>query len=1099
MGYARYVGRVGALAVALGIGVAVTNNSAVALADDSPSSTSSSTGADSSGSPDRDSESTSSGSSAEPAPDSDDDGDADPPEAETPDEDTTVEDDPADEDGPAAPDDDDATPEDGSDPVADDSDDHDSGDADESTIDVIRPEAAPSDRHEQAEEEQGSAAVQELSDSDRPAEDSTAPEPAEVQDSDTVRTAGYSAENVDTTPDSTPSQPAPVLAAQTAAVAGAAVAAANPIQTFVSSVLSWFGFAPQAATTAPAAPAGNPATWAILAWLRREFEYTLFNRSPILDPVKTGQTPTGEVIGTLNGKDFQGAALTYSGSGTTPKGSVVVDPVTGAFTYTPGTELAAVGGTDTFTVTASNTAAYRLPGVAGMIQGVIHQGAQLLGLAQSDTTSTIVEVAYDVNGLTVISEIRTAGTPVGLVMSADGTRAYRTSEIYDATTGEYRTRVTVVDTETGAVLGTPITLVGQPGDFRVSKDGTRVVQTSEAYHEDTDDYTTTVVVIDSATGDLVGSRFVIEAHRAGHLQLSDDGTSAFQTTQTFDETNRVWFTELTVINTTTGTLVGNPIVVDGSFRIHTNDRLSREPLTFSTDGTRAYMVTQNLGSGVDATQPQKSTLAVIDIATGTLVDAPVTIEGHPVGPLTVSKDGTRVYAVTRVDIYFTNTATARVAVVDAHTGALIGDPLVLNGYAVEDSGSPDTEPVLFFSPDGSRAFVSTNVWDPVTFAETTRVAMFDATDGTLLHTTVLQGRARGTLQRSTADPTRFVQLTVTDFGTRIEPATTQLATISAVDGTLIGTAHTRGIDDNGFPMQFNPGGTRAYLLTVHRRGDQHEGPADAQSLYLTVIDTATGQLVGAPIELRVAKTLEDGNGSVQFSADGTRAFQLVQEKTSSDVDWSTRMLVIDTDTGALLNTVELPGPLVGHGQDSDEGHRVYLTTATKLIVIDSATGALVSATALPGTPVADMTFNGNAGDPGYLAVSRTVAGHTETVVLVIDTVTGSITDTWAPQAGRLVAGSAPVLSPDGSRLYVVTSVHHQDTDTYTAVVAAYSTAHGALIGTPVTVPGPRKGPLQVSADGTRLVQPATLQDPGTGDWVSALVVINSHAAAPVVV
>ncbi|WP_157516767.1 YncE family protein [Mycobacterium sp. MS1601] len=1076
MGSARYIGRVGALAVALGIGMVVTNSPAIALAEDS-AKVAPSADNDRSDVQSPEKESTPENDSPSDEPSEDDDTD------------DSAEVDDADADGEDEGDEVDEGDDDASEDAAS-ADDEDVPDEDDSTSGTVT-RAPTVTVTERRLVEQNSPEPQEVS---ATAESEAGLEADTATETKTEPTAATDSGN---NPDIVTAAAEP-LTVTIPTVAAAVVAPANPVQTFVTSVLSWFGFAPHAGT-APASPASNPTAWAVLAWIRREIGYTFFNRSPVLDPVKTGQTAAGEVTGDLNGKDFQGAALTYSGSGSTPKGSVVIDPATGAFTYTPGAELAAVGGTDTFTVTASNTAAYRLPGVAGMIQGVIHQGAQLLGLAQSDATSTVVEVSYDVNGLTVITEIRTAGTPVGLVMSSDGTRAYRTSEIYDATTGEYRTRVTVVDTNTGAVLGAPVTLVGRPGDFQVSKDGTRVVQTSEAYHEDTDSYTTTVVVIDSATGDLVGSRFVIEAHRAGHLQLSDDSTRAFQTTQTFDENNRVWFTELTVINTTTGTLVGTPIVVDGSFRIHTNDRLSREPLVFSADGTRAYMLTQNLGSGVDATKPQESTLAVIDIATGTLVDTPVTVDGHPAGPLALSKDGTRVYAVTTVDIYFTNTATARVAVVDAHTGALIGDPLVLNGYAVSDSGSPDTEPVLFFSPDGSRAFVSTNVWDPVTFAETTRVAMFDATDGTLLHTTVLEGRARGTLQRSTADPTRFVQVTVTDFGTRIEPATTQLATINAEDGTLIGTAHTRGIDDNGFPVQFNPTGTRAYLLTVHRRGDQHEGPADAESLYLTVIDTATGQLVGEPIELRVAKTVEDGNGSVQFSADGTRAFQLVQEKTPSGVDWSTRMLVIDTGSGALLNTVELPGPLVGHGQDSDDGHRVYLTTATKLMVIDSVTGALVSATTLPGTPVAEMTFAGNAGEPGYLAVTRTVAGRTETVVLVINTVTGGITETWSPQAGQVIAGSAPVLSPDGSRLYVVTSVHHQDTNTYTAVVAAYSTAHGALIGTPVTVPGPRKGPLQVSADGTRLVQPVSLRDPSTGEWISALVVINSHTAAPVVV
>jgi len=1081
MGYARYVGRVGALAVALGIGVAVTNNPAVASADDATSSTSSSSassspqGADAPSAPDRetdtDSEGTSPAPSAEPAPEDDD-------ETDSPDTDIV------DEDGDEpAESDDDSTPEDD---VADD--DSDSDDASGPTTDVTRPEAASSDRHEQS-----SAEKQELSEAE-PAEDST--EAAEEPESETVRSVGRATEDVDTTAAGTPSPAATTLTAQTAAVVGSAVAA-NPIQTFVSSVLSWFGFAPQAAGTAPAAPAGNPAAWAILAWLRREFEYTLFNRSPVLDPVVTGQTTTGEVTGLLNGEDFQDADLTYSGTGTTPKGSVVVDRTTGAFTYTPGAELAATGGTDSFTVTASNTAAYRLPGLFGAIQGVIHQGAQFLGLAQSDTTRAVIEVSVDVNGLTVISEIRAEGTGFSPpVFSPDGTRAYRTTKLYNTTTGEHTTRLTVIDTITGSQLGSTIVVDGEAGDVIQSKDGTRVGLTTEKYDEATDTYTTTVVIVDAATGAVVGSRFVIEAQRAGHLQLTDDGTRAFQATQTFVDADRRWFTEITVIDTTSGTLVDTPIVLDGSFRIHSNNQLHPQALVFNTDGSRAYVHTQNLGSGVDATQPQKTYVAVIDTATGALVGTPITVDGVPAGPIVLSKDGTRAFAVTRVDVYFTNTATTRVAVLDAETGALIGSPLVLDGYAVESETAPDTAPTVFFSPDGSRAFVSTNVWNPVTFAETTLVSSIDAADGTLVTTTVLDGRARGTLQQSAADPTRFYQVTITDFGDRVEAATLQVATLRAVDGSLIGTAQTRGINDTSHPMVFSADGTRASLLTFHKRGLIGTHP-DAQAAYLLIINTTTGESVGAPLQFNVATTVGGPSGATQFSQDGTRAFQLIDLPATVGQGWSTRLLVIDTTDGRLLNTVDLGGAPLGVMRVSDDGTRVYQTIGSRLVVVDATTGALVSSTNLGGAVLGAMTFSGRVGDPGYVAVTKTVTGangqsHVETVVTVINTETGAVADTWVPLAGQAVYFAGPAGGADGDRFYLVTSAYHPSTDSNSTTIAAYSAAHGAAIGEPVTLDGPWRSLPVIGPDGTRMLQAYGKWDPQTRQWVGTVAVINTH-------
>ena len=120
--------------------------------------------------------------------------------------------------------------------------------------------------------------------------------------------------------------------------------------------------------------------------------YTLFGRPPTADPVQApGQSLDGVITGNLNAGP-SGTALSYSVATPPARGSVEID-AGGGYIYSPDQSLARMGGTDTFAVTVDAGSAYRLSGPAGVIQGLLHSLAQLLGLSGPDTVLAVVSVS----------------------------------------------------------------------------------------------------------------------------------------------------------------------------------------------------------------------------------------------------------------------------------------------------------------------------------------------------------------------------------------------------------------------------------------------------------------------------------------------------------------------------------------------------------------------------------------------------------------------------------------------------------------------------------------------------------------------------------
>ncbi len=132
------------------------------------------------------------------------------------------------------------------------------------------------------------------------------------------------------------------------------------VSSVVSAVLSPF------AAGLPAAPADPPTVWTLLAWVRRE----LFNASPRITPVINPQT-NGLITGNIGAVDPDGDPLTYTVIGTPHSGGTVEIDDDGNFTYRPMNAMAAVGGTDQFTVVVSDEAAgFHVHGLLGLLKFV---------------------------------------------------------------------------------------------------------------------------------------------------------------------------------------------------------------------------------------------------------------------------------------------------------------------------------------------------------------------------------------------------------------------------------------------------------------------------------------------------------------------------------------------------------------------------------------------------------------------------------------------------------------------------------------------------------------------------------------------------------
>lgn len=455
----------------------------------------------------------------------------------------------------------------------------------------------------------------------------------------------------------------------------------------------------------------------------------------------------------------------------------------------------------------------------------------------------------------------------------------------------------------------------------------------------------------------------------------------------------------------------------------------------SPDGTRMFQVT-SAGYGIfPCRAPSFHSVTEIDTATGTVIGVPVVIDGAPVGAPVVSSDGSRAYQTSYGIDAVTGSTMTFVTTINTSTDTVVGTP-------VQISGAPGIARVVL-SPDGSRAYQTTSGPGPAGGLVTT-LTTIDTARGIAVGTPLtLQGAPAGDLLIS-ADGSRLYQTTNPK-----SPETTLVTVINGADSTIVG----QSIAIDGFPnggVVLSPDGVHA-AQTVDGR-------------VVTLIDTADASIARTTVVEGV------GNGSPfiapVFSDNGARVSQVSMVLDPVSGAYTTILTVIDTATGAIVGTpVVLPALSVNQvvvGVPDPAGSRIVVGSgiedpatrtldSTVVTVVETSDGSVI------GAPV---TLSGYArGNPVAAGALRVIQTNECCVMQYPTTAVIGVLDTDGNLIGSPVTLAASPLGPavvssDGARAYqTLLVVPTAETRVYSTLVAAIDTTTGGLIGTPVTVSG----------------------------------------------
>ncbi|WNG88860.1 Ig-like domain-containing protein [Mycobacterium sp. ITM-2016-00317] len=437
MGYAKYIGRVGALAVVLGIGTAIASpaGAETSTSEATSSSASPSDSADSADSAATESPTHTPATGAHSDDTDDSDGtDESTEDVEETDEDIDVDDDIADPADPEPVDSEPVDPE----PV-------DPEPVEDEPVEDELPDPAPEVRDSSAappvgEEPAGAEdTVDDASQIADPVDDSE-PTGHESPAADVVAVANPAVPE-DSSPESTsavesPGAPAPApLVRQPVTPIGALLGAPFALINIAVEALNML-FSP-----APGTPTDPPILWGVLAFVHREIHRTFFNSAPyaVADTATTSEDVPATIPVLANDTDPNDDPLTITKYTQPANGTVVLNP-DGTFTYTPNADF---HGTDTFTYTISDEAS------PWHVHGLI----SLLFRGGHASTATVAIAVGAVNDAPTINPDRPATDSTTGVVTADLNAADVDGDAltYEVTTPS-RGTVTIVD---GAFVYTP--------------------------------------------------------------------------------------------------------------------------------------------------------------------------------------------------------------------------------------------------------------------------------------------------------------------------------------------------------------------------------------------------------------------------------------------------------------------------------------------------------------------------------------------------------------------------------------------------------------------------------------------------------------------
>ncbi|OPE48425.1 hypothetical protein BV510_23755 [Mycolicibacterium diernhoferi] len=307
----------------------------------------------------------------------------------------------------------------------------------------------------------------------------------------------------------------------------------------------------------------------------------------------------------------------------------------------------------------------------------------------SDTTFGSRVALYTVGGSQIGTTIVIPGllAMVPASFSSDGTRAAVTVfavETDDNDLPTYRTGLVLLNTSTGAQVGSTILVSGFPGTLSenatftgasFNSSGTRVLLTTSgaAFTEDVFESDVVTIVVDAITGVQVGDTITASGSQV-ETRFSDDGTRVLVVTRMQDDSG-MFTTHASLIDTVTGT-VSYELDSSGTFPVGVH---------LSADGAR-LLVAEYDG--------EVTTVSLLNSITGNQIGSTETIAGISGDRLQFSADGNLV-VVTTVE---SDGDTARLVVIDTVTGTQIGGTVIL-------AGTPTFAARI--SDDGATIFAST--------------------------------------------------------------------------------------------------------------------------------------------------------------------------------------------------------------------------------------------------------------------------------------------------------------------------------------------------------------------------------------------------------
>ena len=816
-------------------------------------------------------------------------------------------------------------------------------------------------------------------------------------------------------------------------------------------------------------------------------------------PIGIPHPVTGNVTATVIATDPDNDTLTYTVTGAPPvgtstwataKGTVTINPTTGAYTDTPTQAARLAAGTtsgadtDTFTDAVSDGQHTTTAPVSVYVsptrfenQATTAVGSSPSGVAVSSApndprmyvantgsgTVSVINTAtgqrIDANPSITSMDIAVGSSPSVLAVSADGKR------LYVANTGSGT--VSVINTDTykridanPSIASMDIAVGSSPSALAVSADGKRLYVANRGSNTVSVIDTATYKVIDtnptaSGTNSIsVGSSPSALALNGTQLYVANRGSNTVSVidTTTYSVTNTITVgsqpssvalgadNRLYVVNTGSGTVsvinTANNLRIDADPASPTSMdiRVGSSPssVVFSPNGALAYVA-----NGGD-------TISVIDTKTYNVVstaaidpNAPEPTGGHVVA---VSPSGTvyvtdavdrtvRVLTLTRGNTAPVTTAAPTVDAPDLNTGTVLG---ALN---VTD---PDGD-ALDYTVSGLPATTGTVTVDPTgayTFTPT-QAARDQAAQTPSTTFTVRAADGRGA---------------ITDVSVTVPIASSDPSALPYSTAPIgVGSNPTEVVISGNKVYAFNASDKTVSVIDpatnqvtatipIGRTAEQMAAAPTGNRVYiahidsLSVIDTTNNSVATVPIPVRQDSEVGNFVGGVTVSQDGTRVYVSATDGT---------ITVLNGANNAILsNTPIADADFDGFGdiQVSPDGTRLYEinSTGSRVLVIDTANMSVVDRVDLTsGTPFLRLAVSPDG--------TRTYAtGYYGKVAVIDNTSNAQIATINIPDP----AGSDPggvweaAFSPDGRRAYVT----HADGRTVTVI----NPNTNAVIGTVYT-------------------------------------------------